>query len=93
MSRRNLVLRVLLVLALLCVGILFAQERPADDVDAQRHPNLAEAQKLCNKAYDKLVEAQEANKFDMSGHAQKAKDLLVEASHEIKAAAMAANRH
>jgi hypothetical protein len=29
----------------------------------------------------------------MSGHAQKAKDLLVEASHEIKAAAMAANRH
>jgi hypothetical protein len=82
----------MLVLALLCVGILFAADRPADNIDAQRHPNLAEAQRLTNRAYDKLVEAQGANQFDMSGHAQKAKDLLVEASHEMKAAAMAANK-
>jgi hypothetical protein len=73
--------------------MLFAQERPADNIDPQRHPNLAEAQKLCNRAYDKLVEAQGANQFDMNGHAQKAKDLLVEASHEMKAAALAANKH
>ena len=90
--RKSIVLRVMLVLALLCVGILFAADRPADNIDAQRHPNLAEAQRLTNRAYDKLVEAQGANQFDMSGHAQKAKDLLVEASHEMKAAAMAANK-
>lgn len=93
MVRKNWVIRVLLVLALLGVGILFAAQRPADNIDAARHPNLAEAQRLCNRAYDKLVEAQGANQFDMEGHAQKAKDLLVEASHEIKAAAVAANKH
>ena len=93
MMRRIVVLRATLVLALLCAGMLFAQERPADNIDPQRHPNLAEAQKLCNRAYDKLVEAQGANQFDMNGHAQKAKDLLVEASHEMKAAALAANKH
>ena len=91
MVRRNLLVRALLVLALLCAGLLFAQ-RPADNIDANRHPNLAAAQQLCNQAYDKLVEAQKANQFDMNGHAQKAKDLLVQASHEIKAAALAANK-
>jgi hypothetical protein len=93
MVRKSFVLRALLVLALLCVGILFAAERPADDISAKMHPNLAAAQHLTNLAYDKLVEAQGANEFDMGGHAQKAKDLLVEASHEMKAAAMAANKH
>jgi hypothetical protein len=88
-----MVIRALLILTLLCVGILYAAQRPADNIDASRHPNLAEAQKLTNRAYDKLVEAQGANQFDMEGHAQKAKDLLVEASHEMKAAAMAANKH
>jgi hypothetical protein len=82
----------MLVLALLCVGILFAAERPADNIDPQLHPNIAEAQKLTNRAYDKLVEAQGANQFDMKGHAQRAKDLLVEASHEMKLAALAANK-
>jgi hypothetical protein len=37
--------------------------------------------------------AQQANEFDMQGHAQKAKDLLDEASREMKAAAEAANKH
>jgi hypothetical protein len=91
MVRRNLLVRALLVLALLCAGLLFAQ-RPADNIDANRHPNLAAAQQLCNQAFDKLVEAQKENQFDMEGHAQKAKDLLVQASHEIKAAALAANK-
>jgi hypothetical protein len=93
MVRKNMVIRALLVLTLLCVGILYAAQRPADNIDAQRHPNLAEAQKLTNRAYDKLVEAQGANQFDMEGHAQKAKDLLVQASHEMKQAALTANKH
>ena len=93
MKRRNPVLRYLLVLTLLCVGVLYAADRPADNIDPGRHPNLAAAQQLCNQAYDKMVAAQQANQFDMSGHAEKAKQLLVEASHEMKAAALAANKN
>lgn len=92
MTRRISVLRSLLVMAVLCAGMLFAQQRPAENIDAKRHPHLAEAQKLCNQAYDQLVEAQGANDFDMEGHAAKAKELLVEASHQMKEAAMAANK-
>ena len=92
MTRRTSVFQSLLVLALLCVGMLFAQQRPADNINPQLHPHLAKAQRICNQAYDALVEAQGANDFDMEGHAAKAKQLLVEASHQIKAAAMAANK-
>ena len=92
MTRRTSVLQSLLVLALLCVGMLFAQQRPADNINPQLHPHLAKAQRICNQAYDALVEAQGANDFDMEGHAAKAKQLLVEASHQIKAAALAANK-
>ena len=92
MTRRISVLYALLVLALLCVGVLLAQQRPADDINPKVHPNLAAAQKTCNEAYDKLVIAQVSNDFDMEGHAAKAKQLLVEASHEMKAAAMAINK-
>ena len=52
MVRKNFVLRALLVMALLFVGILFAAQRPADNIDAQKRPGLAEAQKLTNRAYD-----------------------------------------
>jgi hypothetical protein len=72
--------------------MLFAQQRPADNINPQLHPHLAKAQRICNQAYDALVEAQGANDFDMEGHAAKAKQLLVEASHQIKAAALAANK-
>jgi hypothetical protein len=58
---------------------------------AQQHHNLRMAQDLTEKAYNKVVEAQRINEFDMGGHAQRAKDLLYQASHEIKAAADAAN--
>jgi len=92
MTRRVSVLHLLLILAVLGVGVLFAQQRPADNVNPQLHPHLAKAQRICNQAYDALVEAQGANDFDMEGHAAKAKQLLVEASHQIKEAAMAANK-
>ena len=90
--RKISVLRFLLVLALVFAGALFAQERPAENISPKLHPHLAAAQRMCNKAYDEMVQAQEANDFDMEGHAAKAKQLLVEASHEMKAAALAANK-
>jgi len=82
-------IRASLVLAFLCVGLLFPQnppERPAEDVDAQRNPNLAAAQKLCVQAFEAVTRAQKANHYDMKGHAAKAKELLIRASQELSEA-------
>ena len=92
MARWTSVLLAFLVLALLGVGLVYAQERPVDNINPQMHPHLAKAQRLCNQAYNALVEAQGANDFDMEGHAAKAKELLAEASRQMKAAALAANK-
>jgi hypothetical protein len=73
--------------SLLIGGVAIAQ-----NVNPARHPNLAAAQKLCRDAYDKLMAAQQANEYDMGGHAQKAKEHLEAANAEIKLAAEAANR-
>lgn len=78
-------------LALLAGAAGFAQ--PARDVSHARHPNLAAAQRLAQQAYEKIGAAQQANEFDMGGHAQRAKELLEQANNELKAAAEAANRH
>ena len=40
-----------------------------------------------------LSDAQRANEWDMGGHAARAKDLLSQASREIKLAADAGNHH
>jgi hypothetical protein len=87
--RRRLVVGV--VSGLLITGsILFAQ---AKNVSPARHPNLAAAQRLCSEAVQKIDMAQQANEFDMGGHAKKAKELLVEAADELKQAALTANAH
>ena len=65
---------------------------PKQNVAAGRHPNIAAAQRLSAQAYQKIVAAQQANEWDMQGHAQKAKDLLDQANNELKAAAQAANK-
>ena len=79
------------VVLLLAGGGTLAAQRPAQNVSPKAHPNLAAAQRLVLQATEKLDAAQKANEFDMGGHAQKAKDLLVQASAEIKLAAEAAN--
>jgi hypothetical protein len=75
---------------LLLGGIAIAQ--PKRNVSAARHPNIAAAQRLCEQAWQKIGAAQEANEWDMQGHAQKAKELLDQANKELKLAAEAANR-
>jgi len=67
-------------------------EAPEVNISKKKHPALAAAQQLIFDAYEKVVKAQEANEFDMDGHAQKAKDLLDIAARELKAAAVAANK-
>lgn len=72
-------------------GVVVAQK--SEKVSAARHPNLAAAQRLCQEAVQRISAAQEANEFDMGGHAKKAKTLLDEANSELKMAAEAANRN
>jgi hypothetical protein len=50
-------------------------------------------QRLSQQAFERVVEAQRVNQWDMGGHAQKAKNLLEQANVELKEAAMAANRN
>ena len=78
--------------ALLCGGVALAQ-KPVEDISAKRHPNLAAAQNLSQKAWEKINAAQAANEWDMSGHAAKAKELLDQVNQELKMAAEAANKN
>ncbi len=86
MKIRNLILSGALVLGLVAGGVTLAQN-PA------RRPNLAAAQDLIDRAVGRLDAAQQANEFDMDGHAAKAKEFLRQAREEIKMAARAANHH
>jgi len=88
---KRILMAVVTVLAL--TGGLVAAGRPARNVSPNRHPNLAAAQRLVREAFGKITAAQRANEWDMGGHAQKAKELLDQASNEIKQAAEAANEN
>jgi hypothetical protein len=77
---------------MLLIASAATAQRPAEDISPGRHPNLAEAQRLIRRAYEKIEAGQGANEWDMHGHAQKAKELLEHASAELKMAAEAANR-
>lgn len=74
------------------MGVATAQ-KPVRNVSAARHPNLAAAQKFSQQAWDKIVAAQQANEWDLAGHAQKAKELLDQVNQQLKLAAEAANKN
>jgi hypothetical protein len=78
--------------ALLLIGGVAIAQRPRDNVSPGRHPNLAAAQRLSQQAWEKIVAAQEANEWDLQGHAQRAKNLLDQVNNELKQAAEASNR-
>ncbi|HYM25464.1 MAG TPA: hypothetical protein VEU08_19735 [Vicinamibacterales bacterium] len=77
---------------LLVAGTVSAQRPPRENVNPARHPNLAAAQRFVDQAFNKITAAQQANEFDLAGHAAKAKELLDQANRELKQAAEAANR-
>jgi hypothetical protein len=79
-------------LALISGGVALAQ-KPVNNVSGRRHPNLAAAQRLSQQAFEKITAAQQANEWDMEGHAAKAKDLLDQANQQLKQAAEAANKN
>jgi hypothetical protein len=92
MNVRKVALNSIVGIGLVASGYLMAQA-PHPDIDPQRHPNLAEAQRMILTAYNKISAAQQANEDDMHGHASHAKELLSQASNELKAAAEAANKN
>ncbi|MGC2473375.1 MAG: hypothetical protein WA485_03510 [Candidatus Sulfotelmatobacter sp.] len=80
-----------LLAALLLCGATLAQE-PVQDINPKIHPNLAAAQRHVVEANQAIAVAQKDNHWDMHGHAEKARQLLVEVNNELKAAAETANR-
>ena len=71
----------------------FAVAQPKQNINPGRHPNLAAAQRFSEQAYEKVVAAQQANEWDLGGHAKRAKELLDQVNRELKEAAETANRH
>ena len=82
---------VAMAMSVLLAAGAFAQ-RPPENISPKHHPNLAAAQRLIEQAFTKVSAAQQANEWDMNGHAAKAKQLLDQAGAELKLAAEAANR-
>lgn len=91
MNRRDFVSGCVVSAGAVASGVAIAQGPPERNV-CRRHPNLAAAQRLTQQAYERIVAAQQANEFDLGGHAQRAKDLLDRANNELKEAAEASNR-
>jgi hypothetical protein len=89
MKKKVFAFPALLAAVLLC-GVTFAQE-PVQDINPKVHPNLAAAQHHVVEANNAIATAQKDNKYDMKGHAEKARQLLVQVNNELKAAAEAAN--
>lgn len=92
MNTRNFVMGGVLGAGLLAGGILIAQNPPPENIDPGRHPHMARAQHHAREAWDEMAAAQAANDWDMHGHAAHARELLEEASREMKAAALDSNR-
>jgi hypothetical protein len=90
MKSSKLILGSILGAALICGGVAVAQA-PKENVSGKRHPNLAAAQRFSQQAWEKVSAAQQANEWDLDGHAAKAKELLDQVNHELKLAAETAN--
>lgn len=84
--KRKIFFASLLSAGLIGGGVLFAQ-RPTANINPQKHPNLAEAQRDLQAAWGKVDEAQHDNKDELGGHANAAKEHLEAADRELKAAA------
>jgi hypothetical protein len=89
MIKRNLL--VALALCVAFAALAFAQEPPVNV--GERHGNMRAAQQLIQQAWQKVNEAQQDNHYNLGGHAGKAKELLVQASEEIRLSADAATSH
>lgn len=86
-------LAVILAGGLLLVGMSFAQRRPETDIDPHRHANLAEAQHHVLAAFESAKKGEDEHPAEYGGHAGKALELLDQANHELKEAAVFYDAH
>ncbi len=91
-----MVQRIVMMCVTLCAAFalgaaLFAQA-PRVTV-GEKHGNMRAAQEYIQQAWRKVDEAQKDNNYNLGGHAGRAKELLAQASEEIKLSAEAANSH
>jgi hypothetical protein len=91
MIKRKLIVGAALFGTFALSAIAFPQE-PHVNV-GERHGNMRAAQQLIQQAWQKVDEAQKDNNYNLGGHAGRAKELLAQASEEIKLSAEAANSH
>lgn len=89
MIKKDLILGIALGATLSCGGVIFAQS-PVVNI-SNRHGNLRSAQSFIVSAFQKINEAQRDNQDQLGGHAQRAKDFLVQADQELRLAADVAN--
>lgn len=83
---------VLLAAVVALAACAVSAQVPVQNIDPERHGNLAAAQRLVVQAFERLSDAQVVNDYQLGGHVARAKDLLRQANEEIKLAAEAANR-
>jgi len=91
MTKKGVLINAMFSAALFCTCVMVAQD-PVQNIERSRHPNLAEAQHLVAQANGFIAAAQKDNRYDMHGHAQKARELLAQANDELKRAAEDAGR-
>jgi hypothetical protein len=85
-TKKSRLINTSVCVALFCIGVMLAQE-PALNVDKNKHPNLAGAERLVIEANGYIINAQKDNRYDMHGHASKARQLLVQVNQELQLAA------
>jgi hypothetical protein len=89
MTKKSLLIAAAVCVAFFCSGVLFAQG-PVVNIST-RHGNLRAAQGYLVQAWQRINRAQRDNQDQLGGHAQRAKDFLLQADAELKLAAETAN--
>ena len=89
--KKDTLVGIALGLVLGCSGAILAQQ-PMVDI-GNRHGNLRAAQQYIQAAWQRIDQAQVDNKYNLGGHAGRAKDLLFQADEELRLAADVANQH
>lgn len=83
MNYKNVCIMALIAACLALTGVVVGQR---SNIDPSQHPALAEAQQHILEATRRIHEAHERDKSDLGGHAEKAIQLLDQASMEVKTA-------
>lgn len=91
MIKKDMLIGSALGLMVGCGGVVFAQV-PVVNI-GNRHGNLRTAQEYIASAWQRIDEAQVDNRYNLGGHAGRAKELLVQADEELRLAADVANSH